>query len=218
MNETLSKGERTSQAILEAAYILFLEQGYHATSMRQIAQRSGLALGGIYNHFAGKEEIFENVLLQKHPYRKVLSILLATSGESLEAFAQNAARTMSIELGERPDFLKLAFIEINEFKAQHVPLLIQTFYPQVYPLVQRFKEQRDELRDLPEHVILLSFLGTFFAYFMVMNFVPPSSVFELDGAELENFIDIFLHGVVKSDPGQPILSNHPTENPGAKRL
>ena len=57
--ETLSKGERTRQSILQAAYELFLEQGYAATSMRQIAERAGLALGGIYNHFREQGSHFQ---------------------------------------------------------------------------------------------------------------------------------------------------------------
>jgi AcrR family transcriptional regulator len=217
MRDSPSKGERTSEAILEAAYALFLEQGYHGTSMRQIAQRAGLALGGIYNHFDSKEQIFETILIEKHPYRKVLDILLATSGESLEIFAENAARTMSAELGKRPDFLKLFFIELSEFKAKHVTILVQTIFPKIYPLLQRFKEQQDELRDLPQHVILLSFLGTFFAYFMVINFVVPTNVFDPSGDELEHFIDIFLHGVLKPHQGKPIIPNHSPETYRAER-
>ncbi|MCE7861481.1 MAG: TetR/AcrR family transcriptional regulator, partial [Chloroflexi bacterium CFX2] len=60
--ETPTKGEVTRLAIEDAAVELFIEQGYHATSMRQIADRAGLALGGIYNHFASKEEIFEAIV------------------------------------------------------------------------------------------------------------------------------------------------------------
>ena len=36
----ITKGERTRQAILEAAYRLFLEQGFAATSMRRIAEQA----------------------------------------------------------------------------------------------------------------------------------------------------------------------------------
>ena len=59
---TLSKGERTRQTIEEAAYKLFLEQGYSATSMRQIAEQAGIALGGIYNHFKAKKRYFEVII------------------------------------------------------------------------------------------------------------------------------------------------------------
>ncbi|NWG35568.1 MAG: helix-turn-helix transcriptional regulator, partial [Chloroflexi bacterium] len=72
--ETLTKGERTRLTIENAAIALFMEQGYHATSMRQIAERAGLALGGIYNHFASKDEIFEAIIIDQHPYRKILPL------------------------------------------------------------------------------------------------------------------------------------------------
>ena len=48
-----TKGERTRTAIIDAAFDLFVRKGYHATSMRQIADEAGLAPGGLYNHFAG---------------------------------------------------------------------------------------------------------------------------------------------------------------------
>ena len=70
--EKTKKGEVTRLAIEDAAISLFLEQGYHATSMRQIADQAGLALGGIYNHFASKDEIFQGIIIDKHPYKKIL--------------------------------------------------------------------------------------------------------------------------------------------------
>ena len=60
-----TKGETTRLAIEDAAVELFMEHGYHATSMRQIAEHAGLALGGIYNHFASKEELFEATIIDK---------------------------------------------------------------------------------------------------------------------------------------------------------
>ncbi len=43
--ETIKKGEATRLAIEDAAIQLFLEQGYHATSMRQIAEHAGSGTG-----------------------------------------------------------------------------------------------------------------------------------------------------------------------------
>ena len=54
MEESSTKGERTRQEILQSAHQLFLKNGYHGTSMRQIAEGAGIAVGGIYNHFASK--------------------------------------------------------------------------------------------------------------------------------------------------------------------
>lgn len=108
--ELVSKGERTRQAIEESAYELFLEQGYSATSMRQIAERAGIALGGIYNHFSSKDAIFEAIMHDKHPYKQILPVIAAAPGDTAEEFIRNAAQAFVEELGRRPDFLKLMFI------------------------------------------------------------------------------------------------------------
>ena len=42
-----TKKEHTKQAIEQAAYELFMKQGFTATSMRQIAEGAGLALGDL---------------------------------------------------------------------------------------------------------------------------------------------------------------------------
>jgi AcrR family transcriptional regulator len=213
-----SKGERTSQAILEAAYLLFLEHGFHATSMRQIAQRAGLALGGIYNHFESKEQIFETVLLEKHPYRQVMQIIQDTPGETMEHLAQNAASTMMAELGKRPGFIKLGFIELSEFKGKHISTIFQIIYPEIYPLFQRIQEQESDLRDIPLQIIFLSFLGTFFSYFMITNLVIPTGGIDPEEVALEQFIDIFLHGVLNPHLPQPEIPIYPSETQGSEHL
>ncbi|KOO46172.1 TetR/AcrR family transcriptional regulator [Priestia koreensis] len=43
--------------ILEEAMKLFAEKGYHAASMQEIAERSGIAKASIYNYFKSKEEM-----------------------------------------------------------------------------------------------------------------------------------------------------------------
>ncbi len=103
--ETVKKGEATRLAIEDAAIQLFLEQGYHATSMRQIAEHAELALGGIYNHFSSKDEIFEAIILDQHPYKKILPLILAVEGETAEEFFGNAFRIVIRELGKEPEFL-----------------------------------------------------------------------------------------------------------------
>ncbi|MBI2331379.1 MAG: helix-turn-helix transcriptional regulator [Chloroflexi bacterium] len=90
--ENPTKGETTRLAIEDAAMVLFMEQGYHATSMRQIAERSSLALGGIYNHFKSKDEIFEAIVVDKHPYKKILPLIQQAEGETLEEFLGSATR------------------------------------------------------------------------------------------------------------------------------
>ena len=46
------------KAVIEtAAKALFIKQGFHATSMRDISRRAEFSLGNLYNYFATKEAI-----------------------------------------------------------------------------------------------------------------------------------------------------------------
>lgn len=51
----------TREKILNEALDLFAENGYHGTSMREIAKAVGIKGSSIYNHFSGKEEIFSEL-------------------------------------------------------------------------------------------------------------------------------------------------------------
>lgn len=53
----LTKGERSRQAILNAAAALVRRQGVQNTSMADIIATSGASAGAIYHHFAGKQAI-----------------------------------------------------------------------------------------------------------------------------------------------------------------
>jgi AcrR family transcriptional regulator len=54
----------TADAILAAALELFVERGFHGTSVPSVAERAGVAAGTIYHHFASKEALVN--ALYKH--------------------------------------------------------------------------------------------------------------------------------------------------------
>lgn len=53
----MSKGEQTREMILAQAAQLFSRQGYFGSSLSDIMHETGLEKGGIYNHFASKEQL-----------------------------------------------------------------------------------------------------------------------------------------------------------------
>jgi AcrR family transcriptional regulator len=192
--ENLTKGERTRQSITDSAYSLFLEQGYAATSMRQIAGRAGLALGGIYNHFSCKEAIFSELIIDRHPYKQILPIMLNTPTNDMETFVRNAAHTMVDELGKRPDFIKLMLIEMVEFNGRNMTGILKQVLPQVLPLIQHFNTKM--LRSIPPFVFFRAFLGLFFSYYMTELLLANTPAAMLSTDALDHFIEIFLHGVM----------------------
>lgn len=49
------------QLIVETAAACFVEQGFHQTSIRDIAKRAGVSLGNLYNHFPGKAALIAEI-------------------------------------------------------------------------------------------------------------------------------------------------------------
>jgi AcrR family transcriptional regulator len=76
---------QTRERILDLALELFTEQGYDATSLRDIAERLGTTKAALYYHFARKEDILLELHLRLHALgREVL--------DELEAMPDDAAR------------------------------------------------------------------------------------------------------------------------------
>lgn len=194
------RGEQTRQAIIEAAHDLFIQQGYHGTSMRQIAGKAETALGGLYNHFASKEEVFEAVFLEYHPYREVLPAILATPAETIEQFANDTIRRMLKAIHGQPDFLNLMFIEVVEFKSTHTQKLFSILMPQINQVLQNVIDlNRDRLRPIPAPMLLRVYFGQFFAYFLTDVILAAEAPAEFREGAVDYFVDIFLHGVVRDN-------------------
>jgi TetR/AcrR family transcriptional regulator, cholesterol catabolism regulator len=60
----ITKSKKSRDAILEAAARLFRQQGYSATTLRQIANMAETKAGSIYYYFDSKEAILDEVLDQ----------------------------------------------------------------------------------------------------------------------------------------------------------
>jgi AcrR family transcriptional regulator len=175
-----------------------MEQGFTAASMRQIAQRAGLALGGIYNHYAGKEEIFRAIILDRHPFKRILPLVLNARGKTPEEFIRNAAQALVEGLGRSPEFMKLMFIEIVEFDSQHISLIVREITPQLLPVFERLVKHHKSLRSIHPAVLLRSFLGMFFSYYVTDLFIQGSALAKLmPRNSFDIFVDIYLHGVLK---------------------
>ena len=53
----MSKAEATKARIIQQSAVVFNQKGYAGSSMADIMQATGLKKGGIYNHFASKDEL-----------------------------------------------------------------------------------------------------------------------------------------------------------------
>lgn len=77
--------EDTKQRILDKALELFSAQGYDAVSMGQIAAAVGIKAPSLYNHFPGKQAIFDALVAST-------AAQYEADTDKLDIHAQNAAR------------------------------------------------------------------------------------------------------------------------------
>jgi AcrR family transcriptional regulator len=193
--------QKTREAIIMAAFELFLEQGYSATSMRQIAQRTGMVVGGMYNHFQSKEEIYKAVLIAHHPFPLAFPALSSAQGDTVEEYLRDAARRLIAALGTERQFLRLMFIEVVEFDNRNLPRMIEGLLPELMQFVQGLYSRKGSLRAFPPVVIVRSFLGLFFSYFITEMMIAPYLPKELTADVFDSFIDIYLYGLLAPRPG-----------------
>lgn len=87
--------------VVAAAWLLFEQQGFQATTMTQIAERAGLSRRSLFNHFATKEALLYPSV---DDFMDAFSALLATQPKSLGLF--DAMTVCVFQLRDRMDELQ----------------------------------------------------------------------------------------------------------------
>lgn len=189
-------GEATRRALIDASYDLFTTRGYHATSMRDIAAAAGITAGSIYNHFSDKEHIVKEVILTYHPIMKVMPILEQVEGQTVSALVHDAAQRMMHEIDASPGILNLVSIELIELKGRHLQELIETMFPLVQNFLSRIYSSGETLRPQEPLTFFRALIGQLLGYALTRIAVANIPVQQGQTASLDDFVDIFLHGVL----------------------
>jgi len=113
--------EKNQRKIEEAAQSLFTRQGYHGTSVREIALEAGVSIGNIYNYYRTKEELFSCVVQR---YEGRMERLRAKAlGPMKDVFdpveLQRMAKGIREIVYDNPDYWRLMYIDVTEFGSQY---------------------------------------------------------------------------------------------------
>jgi AcrR family transcriptional regulator len=103
------RSERRLAHFLEVAAELIVELGFEATTMTEIAERSGTSIGGLYHYFPDKDAVAAALLNEyRQDLRTAWKPLLENASEMRhEEFAEQLLRRVAQFLEERPAYLKL---------------------------------------------------------------------------------------------------------------
>ncbi len=197
------KIEEKKTGIEDAAKELLIKQGFHATSMRDIAKRADVSLGNVYNYFETKEAIFESII---NRYLIVIDQKLKDILESIdEPLDPNDMRKLGEMIGEmvdqHQDFWLLMYIDVLEFQNRHFRKMFEG-------LAERFRRlfeekfasaiERGDLRSGVDPAIgfTVAYMQ-FFNYFLVEKLFGGNLHLGLDDDQALNYLTkIFSYGVL----------------------
>ena len=94
------------QLIVETAAACFIEQGFHQTSIRDIAKRAGVSLGNLYNHFENKAALIAEIAMLEEQDLDALEEQVSRISDPSKAFDKLV--TLYIEYCYRPENIMLA--------------------------------------------------------------------------------------------------------------
>lgn len=134
--EAVRKARRggSREAIVEAAARLFLERGFGAVSMDDLAKTAGVARRTLYNQFANKEEIFQEMLLMvSRQLEDAFPPGIETQGD-VEEVLRLVARVI-LDLHKNPEYL--GFLRMVVADSRQFPWIAKAFAAIMDPQTER---------------------------------------------------------------------------------
>ncbi len=88
------RAARRREEIIQTAYRLFSERGYHATNISHIARALGLGHGTVYRYFKNKQDIFQQVV--NRAIRKLSQVVLSEDPRAANTLEEYRAQSERI--------------------------------------------------------------------------------------------------------------------------
>jgi AcrR family transcriptional regulator len=110
--------ERRRRQVAEAAVQLFIEQGFHKTTTRQIARAAGFSIGSLYEYVASKEDVLYLVCDSIHTeVERLVSDTMARAAGGRDALTR-VIRNYFLVCHRMSDFILLIYQETRSLPAQ----------------------------------------------------------------------------------------------------
>jgi len=147
LTTTLQSSRRggSGEAIVDAAERLFLEHGFGAVSMDELAAAAGVARRTLYNQFASKEEIFREMLLRvSRQLENAFPPGVETQGD-VEDVLRTIARII-LDLHKNPEYL--GFLRMVVADSRQFPWIAKEFAAVMDPQTERLTRYLAHLTEL----------------------------------------------------------------------
>ena len=198
---TVSDVLRNKRSIEAIALQLFVKQGFHGTSIRDIAKASGVSIGNIYNYYKTKEELYKAIA--EHYEAKMQTLRAAAiEGMDEDLFDPNALSRFAESLREivhnETDYWRLMYIDVTEFGNQHFAHIYRNLAKDLkLKLGAKLKyPKRGEWAGVDPALAFTSIYLQFFTYFLVETlFGGKQHLGVPDDQAIKQMITIYSRGL-----------------------
>ena len=197
---------RRKHKIEEAALRVFIRQGYHGTSMREIADASRVSIGNIYNYYPTKEDLFVAIVQR---YERKMDVMRAAAVADLdgvfdeEGLSRLAANIRKI-VYDNPDYWRLMYIDVVEFGNRHFAHSFRNLAANMEHLLGdrlRAASSRGPWRGVKPALAFTAIYLQFFTYFLVEKlFGGKQHLGVPDQEAVAEMIQMVTHGIWRDEP------------------
>lgn len=145
--------QQTRKELLKVASVMFAKQGFHSTSVDQIAEEAGYSKGAVYSNFGSKDDLFLSVF--KENQKEDLQNLKKISEEhnSLDEFINMIENNHQYERKENQDWsiLKLEFLLYamrNASVSEKLAPILEESRLQMTHILERFYQIKDQKHSI----------------------------------------------------------------------
>ena len=187
--------QSTKRAILQAAEVLFAEQGYAQTSMRSITSRAGVNLASVNYHFGSKKNLIQAVLKQYFDVLmpqidSTLDTLKPASGKTgvqsvLTALIAPMLTLRNVQENGTELFVQLLGRGYNESQGHLRRFIMQDYGITVRKLTQTIKQCLPEVSDEELFWRLHFAIGSF-----VFSMASSKALREIAESDFQREVDI----------------------------
>lgn len=195
------RAEARPDEVLDAALVLFIERGFAATRVEDIATQAGLSKGAVYLYFPSKEAILEGLVKRAvlPVANSALGVIQNYAGDPRPVIATAlklvAGRLSDPKLIAIPRLLIREMINFPELAEMYRREVIDRVVPAIETLVRN--GMRDGyFRPLDPEMTLRSIVGPIIAHVMIAELfgIRPAGGLEIDRL-VDNHLAILFDGL-----------------------
>lgn len=198
--DNMSPRKETRKKILKASLELFSKKGYEPTTTKSIAEKADVNESTIFRHFDSKKNLFHVCIQEGLDVEEELIDVGLEPSDDLKEDLTEIGMKMGENMIDKSNLKKIMLMETKEHpeafdKVSNVP------FGALRLLIDYFEKAKKKgmVKDIDSEIAAVNFFSFFFRIMVANAFLGEDPFMELNGENIESFVNIFVEGIKDGD-------------------